>query len=48
MVPWEVGQVGDAHTVLCSDDLMGLGMKQTYRTLDDAVLEEWILETLIT
>lgn len=36
----------DAYRVLCPDDPMGLGMRQTHRALDDAVMEGWILKAI--
>lgn len=36
----------DAYRVLCPDDPMGLGMRQTHRALDDAVMEGWILNAV--
>ncbi len=36
----------DAYRVLCPDDPMKLG-KQSHRALDDAVMEAWILKTLL-
>lgn len=37
----------DAYRVLCPDDPMGLGMRQTHRALDDAVMEGWILSRVL-
>lgn len=45
--PGKLVRSEDAYRVLCSDDPMGLGMRQMHRALDDVVMEGWTLKAII-